>query len=155
VQVAVKLLRDRANDGSQLFVNFVPSPHGGPVGKYQVRCFLWWCLQFCHARCCGVASAATPQKLCASVRRVHAHCNDASGNLCTLVNARHICRKAQPCMTCESNFAPATLKPLTSVLLHAACSSPPTKPSRCTPSWPRPGPSPVPRLAPSLGRSAS
>lgn len=35
-QVAVKLLRDRANDGSQQFVNFVPSPQNGPVGKHHL-----------------------------------------------------------------------------------------------------------------------
>lgn len=39
-QVALKLLRDRANDGSQQFVNFVPSPANGPVGKYQVHCLI-------------------------------------------------------------------------------------------------------------------
>jgi len=36
LQVASKLLRDRANDGSNLFVQFEPASTPGPVGKYQV-----------------------------------------------------------------------------------------------------------------------
>lgn len=67
LQVAARLLRDRADDGSQLFVNFLPSPPGGPVGKYQVRCFCCFQLSvgrllcvLCWMPCpCGFPCAAS------------------------------------------------------------------------------------------------